>query len=111
MQRRPHIEGEVTFIPTEAGGRRNPVSSGYRPQFYYDGLDWDAIQEYPDVEHVNPGDTARVIFSFLKPVAHRGTVTPGMMFLIGEGSRTVGYGKVTHILELEHSASDTIPQG
>ncbi len=106
MARRPDIEGEVTFIPTEAGGRSGPVSSGYRPQFYYDGDDRDAIQEYPDVEHVSPGDTARVIFSFGSPEAHWGKVNPGMMFLIREGSRTVGYGRVTRVLELEHSARE-----
>lgn len=53
------IEVEITFLPTEAGGRKGPAFSGYRPQFYYDGHDWDAHQIYPDVEQASPGDTVR----------------------------------------------------
>ena len=98
------IEGEVTYIPTEAGGRKKPAFSGYRPQFYYDGHDWDAIQNYPDVEQVNPGDTVRVIFTFLSPNENFGKIAPGTLFLIREGTRTVGYGQVTQILDLEKSA-------
>lgn len=100
------IEGEVTYIPTEAGGRKSPAFQGYRPQFYYNGGDWDAVQHYPDVNHVNPGETARVIFSFLSPDAHLGKIKPGMMFLIREGPHTVGYGRVTKILDMEKSTKD-----
>jgi hypothetical protein len=34
------IEVAMTFVRTEDGGRKNPVFSGYRPQFYYDGKNW-----------------------------------------------------------------------
>ncbi len=34
----PDIEAEITFVPTEQGGRKTPAFSGYRPQFYYDGM-------------------------------------------------------------------------
>lgn len=95
-----HIEGMVEFLTTEAGGRNKLAFSGYRPQFYYAGHDWDANQEYPDVKQVNPGDTVRTIFTFLSPSEHWGKVEVGIPFLIREGTRTVAYGKVTEILEL-----------
>ncbi|SPE22020.1 conserved hypothetical protein [Candidatus Sulfotelmatomonas gaucii] len=98
------IEAEVTFLPTDAGGRRGPAFSGYRPQFFYDGRDWDALQFYPDVEQVKPGDTVRVHFAFLSPQYHAGKVVPGKIFLVREGQRVVGYGCVTKILDLEESA-------
>jgi translation elongation factor EF-Tu-like GTPase len=60
-------EAEVIFLPTDAGGRKGPAFSGYRPQFFYDGQDWDAIQFYPDVQQANPGDTVRTCFAFLRP--------------------------------------------
>ncbi len=104
MKYNSDIEGEVTYIPTEAGRRQKPAFSGYRPQFYYDGNDWDAIQTYPDVDQVNPGETVRVIFTFLSPDEHFGKIQPGTIFLIREGTRTVGYGKVNKILDLEKSA-------
>ena len=98
------IEAEIIFLPTEAGGRKGPAFSGYRPQFYYDGQDWDAVQVYPDVECANPGDTVRAYLAFLRPQVHLGKVGPGKMFLIREGFRVIGYGKVTKIVDLEESA-------
>ncbi len=104
MKYNPDIEGEVTYIPTDAGGRESPAFQGYRPQFYYSGRDWDAVQHYPDVDQVNPGETARVCFTFISPDQHFGKIQLGTIFLVREGARTVGYGKVTKILELEKSA-------
>jgi translation elongation factor EF-Tu-like GTPase len=98
------VEAEVVFLPTDAGGRQGPAFSGYRPQFYYDGHDWDAIQTYPDVERVNPGDTVRVYLTFMSPEMHVGKICAGTMFLLREGHKTVGYGRVTRVLELEQSA-------
>ena len=98
------VEAEVVFLPTDAGGRQGPAASGYRPQFYYDGHDWDAIQTYPDVERVNPGDTVRAYLTFMSPEMHLGKIGAGTMFLLREGHKTVGYGRVTQVLELEQSA-------
>ena len=94
----------ITFMPTEHGGRKGPAFSNYRPQFYYDGGDWDAVHEYPDVERVEPGQTVRALLCFLSPEAHVGKLKPGTPFLIREGQKVVGYGAVTKILALEESA-------
>ena len=98
------IEGVVTFLTAADGGRSTPALSGYRPQFHYDGYDWDAIQTYPDVERVEPGMTTRVLFSFTRPQQHDGKLQVGKPFLIREGRRIVGYGAVTKLLELASSA-------
>ena len=97
-------EAILTLLPTEHGGRRGPAFSNYRPQFYYDGRDWDAPHMYPDVERVNPGDTVRVILSFVSPEQHFGKLKVGSPFLIREGQKIVGYGAITKLLELEASA-------
>ena len=103
--RLPHAaEAILTFLPTEDGGRSAPVFSNYRPQFYYDGRDWDAPHTYPDVESVRPGDTVRVILSFLSPDQHVGKLKAGTPFLIREGRKIVGYGAITKLLQLEESA-------
>ena len=99
----PDIEAEITFVPTELGGRKTPAFSGYRPQFYYDGTDWDAEQEYPDVESVLPGQTVRALLRFFRPEAHVGRVHVGLEFEVREGSRVVARGRVTKILHLEKS--------
>ena len=100
----PDIEAEIRFLTSEEGGRHTPVWSGYRPQFYYDGHDWDAHQEYPDVEWVHPGETARTLLWFLSPDAHLDRVQVGMEFEVREGARAVGRGRVTKILNLAESA-------
>jgi translation elongation factor EF-Tu-like GTPase len=101
----PDAEAEVTFLATAEGGRKSPVQNDYRPQFYYDGHDWDAVHEYPDVDAVNPGDTARVLLRFLSPQEHLGRVVPGLEFLIREGARTVARGRITKILALADSVA------
>jgi len=99
------IEAEIYFLTPEEGGRKTPAFDNYRPQFYYNGHDWDAPHIYPDVEQVNPGDSVRAYLGFLSSKEHVGKVQVGMEFLIREGARTVGKGIVTKILELEQSAS------
>jgi translation elongation factor EF-Tu-like GTPase len=95
------IEAELTLLPTEHGGRKGPTFSGYRPQFYYLGDDWDAVHTYVGVAEVRPGDTVTVQLQFINPGAHVGRVFAGMPFLIREGQRVVGYGRVTRLLDLE----------
>lgn len=101
----PDIEANIRFLTPEEGGRHTPARSGYRPQFYYDGHDWDARQEYPDVEWVHPGETARTLLWFLSPDAHLGRIRVGMEFEVREGARIVGRGRITKVLNLAESAA------
>jgi translation elongation factor EF-Tu-like GTPase len=94
----------LTLLATEHGGRTRATFTGYRPQFYYAGHDWDGVHEYPDVSSVSPGDTVRAFIAFLSPAEHLGKLQPGSPFLIREGQRVVGYGAVTRIVDLEASA-------
>ena len=98
------IEAEITFLKTQEGGRKTPAFSGYRPQFYYDGHDWDAVQEYIGVSEVYPGQTVTAELAFLSPQCHVGKLYPGKEFLVREGQRVVARGKITKILNLEKSA-------
>ena len=97
-------EATATFLTAADGGRSGPAFSGYRPQFHYAGHDWDAVNVYPDVPQVNPGDTVRILLSFLSPDAHLGKLVVGSPFLLREGRTIVAYGAITKILELEESA-------
>jgi translation elongation factor EF-Tu-like GTPase len=103
------IEAEIYFFTTEEGGRMNPVLSGYRPQFHYDGYDWDAIQNYVGVvEPVQLGQTVTAHLYFLSPQYHVGKLYPGKEFLIREGSKVVGRGRVTKVFDLEKSAKEAV---
>jgi elongation factor Tu len=99
------IEAEIYYLPPEHGGRSTPAFSGYRPQFYYRGRDWDAQHEYLDTDRALPGETVRAHIEFLAPAQHLGKVVEGMPFLLREGNRTVGYGSVLKIIDLPQSAA------
>lgn len=101
MRSTPHIEAEIRFLTTEEGGRRGYVVSGYRPQFFYDGQDHDAVHEFPDADRVLPGQTVRVHITFFHPENHIGRLYPGKKFSIREGVQVVAEGRVTNILNLE----------
>ncbi|MBD2212212.1 elongation factor Tu [Nostoc linckia FACHB-104] len=99
------IKAEIHLIPIEAGGRKNPASSGFRPEFRYDNQDWIAtFLTDVDVEWVYPGQTVVAYFSFLSPHRHLGKLYPGKEFMLCEGGRIIAKGKVLKILELEQSA-------
>jgi len=95
------VEVELRFVPTEQGGRRTPVASGYRPQFYRDGVNFDAVHTYIGVEQVFPGQTVRAFLSFIHPDLQVGHLHPGTEFEIREGQRVVATGYVIRIVDLE----------
>src|SRR5262245_48874677 len=94
----PDIEVELTLLPKGHGGRSVPAGQGYRPQFYYANGDWDAFYDYAAEGDVPLGQLVRARLTFLSPQEHRGRVFVGMPFLMREGNRTVGYGRVTALL-------------
>jgi len=100
------IEAEITLIATEKGGRKFPVTSGFRPQFHYHEQDWDSYLEYPDEEWIYPGQTARALLWFLSPASHVDHFIPGMKFQLREGPRLIGYGHITKIINLVESAKN-----
>jgi hypothetical protein len=97
------VDGTIRYLTTAEGGLRNGVASGYSGQFYYQGDDWDAIQQFPDVNAgsmIELGTTVRVVLHF--PLdrwkdAHSKRIYVGMPFEIREGSKTVGRGIVTRL--------------
>ena len=98
------VEVELTLLPTKDGARRTEAGQGYRPQFYYNNGDWDASYEYVVDKAVPLGQPVTAWLTFFSPHEHRGKVFVGMPFLMREGNRVVGYGRVTALLDLEASA-------
>ena len=94
----PELEAEIYYLTEEEGGRKGYVASGYRGQFYYNGRDWDAPQQFTDKEICNPGETVKVYLQTLSPDFHVGQFYIGQTFEIREGAKTVGRGKITKVL-------------
>ncbi|MCH7717929.1 MAG: elongation factor Tu [Chloroflexi bacterium] len=95
----PHtyFESEVYILSKDEGGRHTPFFSGYRPQFYVRTTDvTGSIELQEGVEMVMPGDdTKEMKIRLIQPVA----MEEGLRFAIREGSRTVGAGVITKVLE------------
>ena len=93
------------LLPAAEGGRRTPVRSGYRPQFYLRTTDVSGVLDLSGgssgsggaavVASAWPGQTVQVAVALGKPVA----LDAGQTFAIREGGRTVGAGTVTALLD------------
>jgi elongation factor Tu len=94
----PHIEAKVEFLRAADGGKTQPVRSGYRPQFHYDGEDWDALPTFETDDWVHPGETVKVSFRFTLPEVHRSRLHVGKRFELREGAQVVAQGEVTRLL-------------
>jgi len=94
----PHkkFKAEMFVITKDEGGRHSPFFSGYRPQFYFRTTDVTGVVTLPEGrEMVMPGDHVGVTVELIAPIA----MEKDQRFAIREGSRTVGSGIVTEILE------------
>ncbi|APT81813.1 MULTISPECIES: elongation factor Tu [Corynebacterium] len=94
----PHrkFEGSVYVLKKEEGGRHTPFMDNYRPQFYFRTTDVTGVVKLPEgVEMVMPGDNVDMSVELIQPVA----MDEGLRFAIREGSRTVGAGRVTKVIE------------
>ena len=95
---KPHrkFEAEVYVLSKEEGGRHTPFFKGYRPQFYFRTTDVTGAVILPEgVEMIMPGDNISLSVELINSIA----MEDGLRFAIREGSRTVGAGVVTKILE------------
>ena len=94
----PHtkFDAQVYILSKEEGGRHNPFYSNYRPQFYFRTTDVTGVIKLPEgTEMVMPGDNVDMTVELIQPVA----MDEGLRFAIREGSRTVGAGRVTKVIE------------
>ncbi|MBV2365184.1 elongation factor Tu [Streptomonospora nanhaiensis] len=84
------FSARLTLLTAEEGGRRNPVVSGYRPQFYLRTADAPGRITLRGADTALPGETAEVEVELGVPLAMR----PGLGFAVREGGLTVGAGEV-----------------
>jgi len=94
----PHkkFKAEMFVITKDEGGRHSPFFNGYRPQFYFRTTDVTGVVSLPEGrEMVMPGDHVGVSVELISPIA----MEKDQRFAIREGSKTVGSGIVTEILD------------
>ncbi len=100
MKTLPDFLAQLTFLPTEHGGRANPTRSGYRPMVTfanYPELPTTGEQSYLDKEEVWPGQSVQSEIKILSAGYFAGRLYEGMQFRISEGSTVIGYGEILEI--------------
>ncbi len=96
IQPHTHFEAEVYVLSKDEGGRHTPFFTGYKPQFYIRTTDVTGTVTLPEgVEMVMPGDNIRMDVQLIYAVA----LEEGLRFAIREGSKTVGAGVTTRLLD------------
>jgi elongation factor Tu len=88
---RRRFTAEVYVLSAAEGGRRTPVSTGYRPQFYIRTADVVGDVDLGGTAVARPGDTVAMTVELGREVP----LEEGLGFAIREGGRTVGAGTVT----------------
>ena len=87
---------QVYILKKEEGGRHKPFLSNYQPQMYIRTGDVAATSTLPEgKEFIFPGEDATFTISLMFDIA----LEQGLRFTLREGSRTVGTGVVTKIIE------------
>ena len=87
---------QVYVLTKDEGGRHTPFFNNYRPQFYFRTTDVTGVIELPaGTEMCMPGDNVEMTIELIHPVA----MAQGLTFVIREGGRTVGSGRVATVID------------
>ncbi|WP_329143280.1 elongation factor Tu [Streptomyces sp. NBC_01456] len=85
----------LQVLSSEDGGRRTPLSTGYRPQFHLRTADVTGRLDLGERGLAHPGETVTVRVELDRAVA----LETGLGFAVREGGRTVGVGTVRTVEE------------
>lgn len=87
---------QVYILTKEEGGRHKPFLSNYKSQMYIRTGDVSAVVTLDEgTEFVMPGDNA----SFVLTLLNETPLDKGLRFTLREGSKTVGTGVITELLD------------
>jgi elongation factor Tu len=85
---------DLQLVATADGGRNSPFTSGYRPQFYFEGVDFDCTIQVPEGKWLQSGASARatIILSQYASKILAGRLLEGCQFSLREGPTTIASG-------------------
>ncbi len=102
MFAKPQIQADVRFLTTAEGGRQGGIATGYRPTHdmgHTADLLNDGKHEYLGRDWVELGEAVTALITFLVPEYQYVQLVEGMSFKIQEGSKIVGHGTITAVLD------------
>jgi len=85
-----NIEAVITLLPTELGGLKRAICSGYRPDIGFNvEKQYSCEVELLGSEELKPGETARVLIALLPA-----RTKCSYVFSIREGRKIIGLGAI-----------------
>jgi len=104
---------ELNFLTIEQGGRKTAASSGYRPHIEFDNYPEyliSGIQTYIGKKTVIPVESVKAEIAILGTEYFARRLYENMEFKFCDGSRTVGHGAITEIINLDLKSEPNIIQ-
>ncbi|MFJ2821457.1 elongation factor Tu [Streptomyces toxytricini] len=95
VEPRRRFTAQVYVLSAREGGRRTPLTTGYRPQFYIRTADVVGAVDLGAAAAAQPGETVAMTVELGRDVP----LEAGLGFAVREGGRTVGAGTVTTVLD------------
>lgn len=96
------LVAKISLLPTEMGGRKKPVFTGYKPSFSFNSLQhYSGEIRLVRKRSLKPGDSAIAVIKLLPARTIRKTLKPNDAFIITEGNKTVGSGIIEKVKIIE----------
>lgn len=93
-----NLTAKISLLPTEMGGRKKPVFTGYKPSFSFNSLQhYSGEIRLLRKQQLRPGGSAIAVIKLLPARTLRKTLKPNDAFTITEGSKTVGSGIIEKV--------------
>jgi len=90
-----NIEAVITLLPTELGGLKRAICSGYRPDIGFNvEKQYSCEVELLGSEELKPGETARVLIALLPARTISENMKCSYVFSIREGRKIIGLGAI-----------------
>lgn len=94
---RKNFVAKCVFLTEEEGGRKKPIKSGYKPQFFFKTADITGLLKWNTDERdvIIPGDELSLEIQLDRP----GVLWPNMRFAMREGGATIAAGVITEVID------------
>ena len=87
------LTAKISLFPTEMGGRKKSVASGYKPSFSFNSLQhYTGEIHLINITELKPGYTGLAVIKLLPARTIRKNLKPNAALTITEGSKTIGSG-------------------
>lgn len=89
---------KISLLPTEMGGRKRPVATGYKPSFAFNSLQhFSGEVHLIETQELKPGDSGLAYIKLLPARNISKNLQPHDAFTINEGNKTIGSGIIEKV--------------